>query len=183
MKAGIKVKLRVAARNLGGIFSSPVNIILALIFAGIMLSIIVWWVNIDLVLYVVFDAPISFGAKVQFMAYVYQSLFTSFSGPLAVSVLVLSVLFGANTLLLIRAIQRRSANAKAMQASGTAAVLGLLSGGCAACGTSLVAPLLASVGATSAAAAHQAGLAFNILGSVLLLYSIYRLALMLPVRQ
>lgn len=57
-------------------------------------------------------------------------------------------------------------------------MLALLSGGCAACGTSLLAPLIASAGAVGAPLLRDLGAIFNWLGSLLLIYSIYKLSLL-----
>ncbi len=178
MKLPLRVKLGVSLRNVLGLFKKPTNVFLVLVTAFLILSIIIWWLNIDLLRYILFEAPLATSAKFRFFAYSYEALFTSITGLLSVSILLLSLLFGVNTVVLGHALKQRAANAKSAQIGGFAAVLGVLSGGCAACGTSLLAPVLASLGATSAAA-QNAGIFFNFLGSALLLYSIYRLGLLL----
>jgi len=178
MKLPLRVKLGVSLRNVLGLFRKPTNVLLALFTAFLILSIIIWWLNIDLITYILFQAPLTFTAKLHFLWYTYEALFTSFDSLLSISILLLSLLFGINTVLLGRALKQRAANAKTAQIGGFAAILGVLSGGCAACGTALLAPALASLGATSAAA-QNVGIFFNFLGSALLLYSIYRLGLLL----
>jgi 4-hydroxybenzoate polyprenyltransferase len=118
--------------------------------------------------------------KIEFFTYGYRSLFTSFDNLLSVSVISLAVLFGVNIAVLTYSLRRKTASARATGTSGIAATLGILSSGCAACGTSLLGPLLATLGATSITAVHNIGTAFNLIGSALLLYSIYKLALQTP---
>lgn len=179
MYVPLKLKLQLSARNVIMTLARPTNLLVALLIGFAMLSIIIWWLNFDLIGYILFQSPLSPGSKLRFLGYSYEALFTSYDSLLSISIFLLSLLFGINTILLWRALKQRAAGAKTARLGGFAAVLGVLSGGCAACGTSLIAPVLASVGATSAAA-QSAGMFFNFLGSVLLLYSIYRLGLMLP---
>lgn len=178
----LRLKIKLSAHNVFVMLARPVNLLAALFIGFLMLSIIIWWLNIDLIGYIIFQSPLSLGSKLRFLGYSYEALFTSYDNLLSISILLLSLLFGLNALLLWRALKQRAAGAKTARLGGFAAALGVLSGGCAACGTSLIAPVLASVGATSAAA-QSAGIFFNFLGSALLLYSIYRLGLMLPAVQ
>lgn len=179
MNVPLKLKVKISAKNVGAALLNPLNLVIAIVSAFLMLSIIIWSLNLDLVKFILFDAPLSFLQKLEFFSYGYESLFSTFDNLLSVSIILISVLFGINTALFVKALRLRAADAKAAQTGGAAAVLAVVSGGCAACGTSLIAPLLASVGA-SAAAARSAGVVFSLLGSALLVYSIYRLGLMLP---
>ncbi len=179
MNIPLRLKLRVSAKNVGLSLLHPINLLVASISGFLMLSIIIWSLNLDLVKFILFDAPISAAQKLRFFSYGYEALFNSYDNMLSLSVIILSVLFGINTALFFKALRLRTADAKAAQTGGAAAILAVVSGGCAACGTSLIAPLLASFGA-GAAATQSAGVVFSLLGSALLVYSIYRLGLMLP---
>ncbi len=182
MRIPLRSKLTLSARNVLGTLARPVNLLTALFIGFLMLSVIIWWLNLDLMGYIMFQAPLTLGGKLQFLLYSYGGLFTSYDSLLSISLLLLSFLLGVNALLLWRALKQRAAGLKTARLGGLAATLGVLGGGCASCGTSLIGPILASFGATSAAA-QSAGMFFNFLGAGLLLYSIYRVGLVLPASQ
>ncbi len=180
MKIPLKVKLALAAKNTLAVVTRPLNIVIIILGALLLSTIVIWSLNYQLAGYILFDAPLSLAQKIRFFSYGYESLFTSFDNLLSVSVVILAVLFGINLVMFIEATRRRTARLAATGTSGVAALLGILSSGCAACGTSLLTPLLATVGATSTSLVHTFGAVFNLLGSSLLLYSIYKLALQTP---
>jgi hypothetical protein len=55
-------------------------------------------------------------------------------------------------------------------------ILATIGGGCAACGTSILAPLFATLGVTSVGFLHNIGLAAAGLGIVIILYSVSKLS-------
>jgi hypothetical protein len=178
MNISLKTKIKLAASNtLRIVCTKPPYTLLTVFAALLMLSLIIWSLNYQLVGYIVTNSSLDILQKIRFFSYGYEALFTSFDTLLSVSVISLSFLFGVNLAVLTYALRRRTALARATGTSGIAATLGILSSGCAACGTSLLGPLLASFGATSIAAAHNIGAAFSFVGSLLLLYSIYKITL------
>ena len=178
LKLPLKTKLKLAAANTVKIvLKKPPYSVLALLSAFIMLTIIIWSLNYQLVGYILTNADMTILQKLRFFSYGYEALFTSFDSFLSVSIISLSFLFGINIAVLTYSLRRKTASARATGTSGLAATLGILSSGCAACGTSLLGPLLATLGATSLTAVHNIGAAFSILGSLLLLYSIYKITI------
>lgn len=183
MQVPLSLKLRTSGANVVGVLTKPGYALLAITMTFLLISIIVWSLNYQLVSYVLFQLPLSVAQKIQFFAYGYQSLFTAFDSLLSMSVILISILFGINIALLTYAVRHRAATFGSAGTGGVAAVLGVLSSGCAACGTSLLGPLLATLGATSISMVHTVGAAFNIIGSLLLLYSIYKLGLQAPAKH
>ncbi len=176
----LRVKLRLAVNNTFAILRRPTYAFLAIVAALLIAGVVIWSLNYQLVGYILFEAPLSFVQKVRFFAYGYESLFTTYNSLLSLSILLLSVLFGINTAVLTYALRTKTASNRDASKGGAAALLGILSSGCAACGTSLLTPLLATLGATSATFVQGVGVGFSLLGSLLLAYSIYKLALQTP---
>jgi hypothetical protein len=178
MNLPFSTKIKLATSNtLRIIGTKPLYTLLALGSALLMLTIIIWSLNYQLVGYILTNPDMSPWQKIRFFSYGYEALFTSFDSFLSVSVISLAFLFGVNIAVLVYALRRKTASAHATGTSGIAATLGILSSGCAACGTSLLGPLLATFGATSLTAVHNIGAAFSLIGSALLLYSIYKITL------
>ncbi len=183
MKLPLSVKLKLAASNtLRIITTKPLYTLLAITAAFCMLTVIIWSLNYQLVGYILTNQDMSPLQKLRFFSYGYEALFTSFDSFLSVSVISLAFLFGINIAVLAYALRRKTASARATGTSGIAATLGILSSGCAACGTSLLGPLLATFGATSLTAVHNIGAMFSLIGSALLLYSIYKITLQTPTK-
>ena len=183
MKLPLSVKLKLAAGNtLRIITTKPLYTLLAITAAFCMLTVIIWSLNYQLVGYILTNPDMSPWQKLRFFSYGYEALFTSFDSFLSFSVISLAFLFGINIAVLVYALRRKTASARATGTSGIAATLGILSSGCAACGTSLLGPLLATFGATSLSAVHNIGAAFSLIGSALLLYSIYKISLQTPAK-
>jgi hypothetical protein len=183
MNVPLSLKIKLAATNtLRIVGTKPAYGLLAVCSAFLMLSIIIWSLNYQLVGYILTNPDMTVFQKVRFFSYGYEALFTSFDSFLSVSVIALALLFGINVAVLTYALRQKTASARATGTSGIAATLGILSSGCAACGTSLLGPVLATFGATSLTAVHNIGAAFSLIGSALLLYSIYKLALQTPTK-
>lgn len=170
-----QLRAKVVLSTVGKLLSKPQYLALSLISGFLMLGAVLWSLNIDLLSYVLFQSQISFGQKLRFFTYVYESIITDF-GLQNVAFLLFSVLFGINMSLFVYVFKRRKSAKKAVATSGSAAAVGMLSGGCAACGTSILTPVLASLGGVSAGFAEQLGAILSLLGSLLVLYAIFTLA-------
>lgn len=173
--------LRTAACNTGHVLRRPLYAGLALLAAFLMCGVVLWSLNIQLLLYMLFEAPVSLGTKLQFFTYVYSGLVQNYDNVLALAVLFVSALSGVNTALWVFVVRQRTRSNPGRTTagwSGGAMTLAVLSSGCVACGTSLLAPVFATVGATSVAAVREIGVVFAYVSCALLLYSIYRLSLL-----
>lgn len=160
---------------MGKLLRKPYYLAVAIISAFLMLGLVLWSLNIDLLTYVLFQSTADIGQKLRFFTYVYEALLADFSFQNS-AFLLFSVVFGINMAFFVYVLRRRKSDAKSVATSGSAATIGMLSGGCAACGTSLLTPLLASVGGVSAGFAEQLGAILSVLGSILVIYAIFTLA-------
>jgi hypothetical protein len=62
------------------------------------------------------------------------------------------------------------------KSGGAGLIFAVLSGGCVACGTSILAPLLATIGATSTVFVQDLSNFLNWISIILISYSIYKLS-------
>jgi len=136
-----------------------------------------WLGNIQLLLIILgLNAPP--GEKLAVFVGGYQSIFISYQPLAAAIIVVFCILFAINTTLLAFVLVGQS---QALRSGGTGAVgllAGIIGAGCAACGTSIITPLAAGVGAAaSTTLTEYIGLVANLAGSMLLVFSIYRLGL------
>lgn len=172
-----RLKLKLSLKSVGRVMIEPAYLLLALSVSWLFLGILVWLTNLSLLKSALFGSSLSLVEKADFILSGYRSIFTNFE-PLAATLLViLALLFGINAALLI--FVKRGSLQQARQ-SGTqsfgAALAGIISAGCAACGTSILAPLLGGIGAAASIGLVEViGVAANIVAFSLLLYSIYTL--------
>jgi hypothetical protein len=171
-----KTKLRLSLRSTLRVIALPKYLSLAIFSAIAMAGLIIWSLNLDLLAYIFFQAPLNLFAKVRFFLDGYTSIATNITNAQSSGIAVFSILFGINTALITYVLRRRGLEAIPKKSGAGAFILAIASGGCFACGTSLLAPFLATFGATSGSFVRGLGTLFNWLGSILLLYSIYKLS-------
>ncbi len=170
-----RLTVRVAAGGIGHVLRKPGYVALAFATGFLAAGAIIWALNYRVLLYVLFDAPFSIGTKLKFFVDGYGALLTTFGVMQAVSIVVFAFLFGVNVSLLVYVVRRRSMTA-VRHSGAVGLLLGIVGGGCAACGTSLLVPLFASIGVTaSASLVGLLGSVALLLASLLTVISIYRL--------
>ncbi len=108
----------------------------------------------------------------------YKDIFTTYEGPQALGIVIFSILFGINLAILVYALKRQGLKNIPKKSGFGGMILAIVSGGCVACGTSLLAPLLATFGAVSSSFLQDLSLYINWVGSLLMIYSIYKLGLL-----
>lgn len=183
MKLPLKVRISFALKALGHVFIRPKYLLLSIFSSILMIGFILWSLNLDLLVYIIFNAPISILDKVEFFIYGYQSLFTTLDSVLSLGIIVFGILFGINLSLIVYVIRNIGYKNIPKKSGGGAFIFAILGGGCIACGTSILAPLLASLGAVgSSALMRDLGAIFNWLGSILLVYSIFKLTQLIKVK-
>lgn len=178
-KAPLSLRFKVMANGLKAVFSYPSYFVLAFIGTLAALAIALWALNAGLLRFVLFESGVSAGMKLEFFFGVYQSLFSELDSFQSLVLVVFGVLFGINLSLLVFVLRRRFAQQKSLQGSGSSMgglVLATIGGSCAACGTSILAPLFATLGVTSAGFIRNVGLAAAILGILIITYSASRLS-------
>jgi len=138
---------------------------------------VVWSLNFGLVQYILFEAPkLSFADKAAFFHSGTWTALTTYNRAQTVGIQIFSVLFAVNTALLIYVLRRTNIKKIPKKGPGASLFFAMLSSGCVACGTSILAPVLITLGLTSAPLVHDLSTIFSSIGSILLFYSIYKLA-------
>ena len=171
----LKLKIKISVTSSLRVFKNPWYIILAVFSALFMGLFVVWSLNFDLLMYILFSSPLSPLEKLEFMFNGYFDLYANLPGLLPAGILTLTTLFGINTAIFVYVIKKQGFK-KFPKKSGLGAFLfAFLGSGCIACGTSILAPLLVTLGATTTPFIHNLGAIFNWIGSALLVYSIYKL--------
>jgi hypothetical protein len=177
LKVPFNLRLQISIKSLGYLLSRPLNLFTVLLLMFLMLGILLWSFNLDLLRFVFFESTLGVSEKLQFLLGGYASLFTNLDALPALTMVVLSLLFGINGMIfayLVKRTAKLSADGKGIVAS----VLGLIGAGCAVCGTGIIGPVLAGVGATaSAGLTYWIGIWVQLLGIGLLAYSIFGLSI------
>jgi hypothetical protein len=172
----LALKLQISFKSLGYLLSKPSNILVSSLLALLMLGVLLWSFNVDLLIFIFLKSPLSLGEKILFLFNGYASLFTNLDAWPAVMMVLLSVLFGINGAIFIYLV-RRTAKLADSGKGIAASVLGLVGAGCGVCGTGILGPVLAGLGAgASASLSMWLGLSAQILGIILLKYSIFGLS-------
>jgi hypothetical protein len=174
VKAPLRLQLRVSAKGIGRVFASPLYCGLALLVSFVTLGAVIWLPNWRLLREISTSASLSLGDKITFFLEGYEGLATNFENFAALSVFLVTILFGMTIALFVAIGASRRDSAR----SGGGLLAGIIGAGCAACGTSLVAPVLGAIGAsTSLSFVQTLGLVANIVAVLLLGYSIFKLGL------
>lgn len=138
------------------LYQHPVYILIAALGSVVFYELIFWFLNLGLLQYVVTSTDLSLGAKLDIFVGSYTGIISPPFVPLSVLLFTVSALQGLTLAGLIYTIRAaRRANKGIVQGVGATGVAGLLSVfglGCAACGTSLVTPILTFFFASSSTA-------------------------------
>ncbi|MCA9344406.1 hypothetical protein KC946_01075 [Candidatus Saccharibacteria bacterium] len=190
MKLSLKTKLKIIIDAKLYVFRRPAYWLIFFLSAFFIMGFIVWSLNLDLLKYILFDSPLTIWGKIEFFLNGYGSLLSSFESIQAVAIVIFSLLFGVNVSMLIYSArflssadnkeQKTGKKQKIPKKSGAVALgSAVVGGGCIACGTSLLAPIFTTLGITSIGLVRNIGTIFLTLGSILTLYSIYKLSIII----
>lgn len=171
------LKLKVSLVSAGKVLRKPQYALLAVFGAILTSGFILWSLNLGLLIAVLFKTSLGVSTKVGFFMSVYSSLYTIYGTFISSVIIIFAVLFGINLSLLMFTLKHHGFTAIPQKSSASGFMLAVIAGGCAACGTSLVAPLLTTFGATSTVFIQDISILFLLLGSVLITYSVYKLGL------
>jgi cbb3-type cytochrome oxidase subunit 3 len=137
---------------------------------------VLWSLNIGLLGFVLFEAPLTLIQKLEFLLNIYGSIATNYASFQALTITIFSVLFGFNIATLVYVFRRGQRNVWRSKGSGGSVMFAALGGGCAACGTAVITPLLGALGASaSSALVSSIGNIALLIAIALTLYSIYSL--------
>ncbi len=171
------LKLKISLRSALRVFRHPSYVFLAIFGSLFSSALILWSLNLSLVKYILFDAPLNIFQKLDFFFDVYKSIYSTYSGIQGTGIVVFSVLFGINLALLAYALKNRGFKSIPKKSGIGGFAVAIIGGGCIACGTSIIAPIIATFGATSTAFLTELSVILSWLGSILIAYSIYKLGL------
>lgn len=156
---------------IGKVLKIPKYGLVAFVSAFAVLGILIWIFHLPELWYVIALDNFPASEKTAFLFSGYRNTLLYVHEPLIFTRVVFSLLAGIN-IALYWFIRKREQTAKARRGLGgfVAAVVG---SGCITCGTSLLSPVLgSSVGFASASYTSSLGLLGNIIGIVLMLYSL-----------
>ena len=173
----VKLKLKVSAVAVGRVLIVPKYFAGMLIFIFLAANLVIWSLNFELAQYIIMDSGLALADKLRFFSTSVRDIFTTYESNQALGIAIFSVLFGINMSLLIYVLSNIGIKkmAKQSSASGAGLAFAVISGGCVACGASLLAPIAISLGVTSGAFLRDFSLWLNWISSGLILISIYQL--------
>lgn len=138
-------------------------------------AMVLWSLNVDLVKYILFDSGVNIATKFEFFFSVYRDIFTNYESAQALIIIIFSVLFGINTALVVFVLKNQDYKSIPKKSGFGGMILAIVGGGCLACGTSILYPLLITLGLSTTVVAQQIGIVLSAVGSLLLIFSIYKL--------
>lgn len=170
-------KIMLSLKTVARVLLSVKYLLVAVFAAFFVMGLVLWSLNLDLLRYIMFEAPLTFSEKLDFFAYGYESIFITYDSLQSIGLILMSVLFGINAAMFVYVV-RNGGFKTAPKKSGVGAFgLAIVGGGCVACGTSILTPLLVTFGATSSALLHSVSSLLTWISVGLLIFSIYTLSL------
>lgn len=165
----------------------PWYILLSLGVSVIFYEIIFWFLNLGLFQYLLTTPYLNLLDKLGIVVGSYTGIFTQPYSALAITLFVVSIIQGLAVSSIVYTIrQERQTNGdliKGLGGTGIAGFLSVLGLGCAACGTSLVTPILTFFFASSSIAlAEKVGLASAVLAFVIAAITLYLAGLKLSMK-
>ena len=136
----------------------------------------VWALNIELISYVITEIDLPAIEKLRFFWDIQTGIYRAFDTMQFLGIIVFGQLFGINVMLGLYAIKNKALSTIPRKSGVFGLMFAFLSGGCIACGTSLLAPLLITLGVTSTSFMIVLSGYLSWISAILMLYSIYRLA-------
>ena len=141
------------------LYFRPAYLFLAAGVSVIFYELIFWFLNIGLLQYLLTSEFVPIGSKINVLIGSYGGIFTNPVSPLAVTLFAVSIFQGIAVSALVYSIRKERSMRKGIMkdfgGTGAAGLLSVVGLGCAACGTSLVTPILTFFFATSSVAAAE----------------------------
>ncbi len=178
VKAPISLQIQAASRGFLYVFRQPLFSMIAIFAALLTSAVVLWSLNIELIGYIMFSAPLPFADKIEFFVSIYRDIFIVYQTTQAIGIMIFSAFFGVNLAMLLFVASRRGFSDLPKKSGFFSLLVAIIGGGCAACGTSLLAPLLTTFGIVSSAAVLKFSAYLMWIGTVFVLYSIFKLSLL-----
>jgi hypothetical protein len=175
IKAPLSLKIKNSAQGVVWVLKRPAYLLFALVSGFIFSGLISLVLKIDILRLFLFELPLPVLERVDVVWDLFTDVYVSYSFREAFGIILISLLFGIVLSLVLYSIRHRETERVGGTSSGIGVAMGAISGGCAACGTSLLAPFLSAIGITTTASALQFGFVLNIIAALLMLNSIYSL--------
>lgn len=165
----------------------PAYFFLAAVVSVVFYEFIFWFLNLGLLHYLLTSPFLTVGDKLEMIIGSYSNIFHLPLSPLALTLFAVSIFQGIAVAALVYSIKKERAMQRGLLkefgGTGIAGALSVLGLGCAACGTSLVTPILTFFFATSSVAvAEEVGLYSAVLALVVSLITVYLTGLKLANR-
>lgn len=169
------------------LYFKPAYFFLAAGVSIVFYELIFWFLNLGLLQYLLTSQFLTIGDKFNMLIGSYSGIFTVPLSPLALTLFAVSIFQGVAVAALAYSIGKersmRQGILRDFGGTGIAGALSVLGLGCAACGTSLVTPILTFFFATSSVAvAEEVGLYSAVLALVVSLITVYLTGLKLSSR-
>lgn len=174
----LTLKVKTSLTNVIRVLARPKYLIVGVLAGFFILGVILWSLNFDLLKFIVFDSNLPLNEKFSFFTSVYKGIFVSAGRLPALTMIIFAILFAVNTACVLFVLRNRDEESALHKSTVAGLGLAIVGGGCIACGTSVLAPILIGVGAGSASTfLSEIGVYINIIASGFLIWSIYRLGL------
>lgn len=169
------------------LYFKPAYFFLAAAVSVVFYEFIFWFLNLGLLHYLLTSPFLTVGDKLEMIVGSYSNIFHLPLSPLALTLFAVSIFQGIAVAALVYSIKKERAMQRGLLkefgGTGIAGALSVLGLGCAACGTSLVTPILTFFFATSSVAvAEEVGLYSAVLALVVSLVTVYLTGLKLANR-
>lgn len=169
------------------LYLKPAYFLLAATVSIVFYQFIFWFLNLGLLQYLLASPFLTIGDKLELLIGSYSGVFRLPISPLAITLFAVSVIQGITVAALVYTVRRERLMQRGLMkdfgCTGIAGALSVLGLGCAACGTSLVTPILTFFFTTSSAAvAEEIGLYSAVLALVVSLVTVYLAGLRLSSR-
>lgn len=179
MNASLAVlKGKTSLINILKVLKKPKYLIAGILAGLFILGVILWSLNFDLLKFIIIDSSLPLTEKFSFFTSVYKGIFVSAGRLPALTMIIFAILFAINTACVLFVIRNRDKESALHKSTVAGLGLAIVGGGCIACGTSILAPILIGVGAGGASTfLSEIGVYINLVASIFLVWSIYRLGL------
>lgn len=176
----IILKTKTSLKGVFLVIKRPKYALLALGLSVVFIELLFWINNINLLFYILTTPTLDLYQKITFLASSYSGIWQSTASVLAVILIVISFVQGIMLACLVYIIKRRRTTGviKTVGSSGISSILAALGLGCAACGTSLITPILTLLfSTTSTTLADSVGSYVMFVALLLSFYGLYSIGL------
>lgn len=175
VKAPLKYKFKNSIAGIVNTFKNPIYIIGAIIFSFLITGLIIWSINLDLLRFTLFESGFDLSTKIEILWDVQTGIYSAYNSIQATGIILFGLLFGINFALIVKVVRSGAFKKIPKKSGGTGLFFAILSGGCVACGTSILTPIVATLGASASISVNELSNILNWISIFLILYSIYKL--------